>query len=76
LTSIFRDDIPQIADFKGKPILILFFNQGCPGYKGRVLSFANRLVVEKKDKINVIGMHRRFESPEYGVDDFQKAKDE
>ncbi len=76
LTSIFGDDIPNVADFKGKSLLILFFNLGCPGCKGRALPFANRVIHEKNEKINVVGIHTRFEGLEYGVDDFQKAKDE
>ena len=76
LLPIFDKNVPKLGDFKGKPLLILFFNLGCPGCKGRALPFANRIVVENGEKINVIGIHTRFEGPEYGFDDFQLAKEE
>lgn len=76
LTSIFGDDIPHIEDFKGKPLLILFFNLGCPGCKGRALPFANKMVYEHEDAMNVIGIHTRFEGPEREEEDFIKAKED
>ena len=75
LLPIFDDSVPVLEDYKGKPVLILFFNLGCPGCKGRALPFANRIVVEHADTITVIGIHTRFEGPEYTLDDFQKAKE-
>ena len=65
-----------MEDYKGKPLLILFFNLGCPGCKGRALPFANRIVVENGDNIGVVGIHTRFEGPEYKLEDFQKAKED
>ncbi|MEO2053111.1 MAG: thioredoxin family protein, partial [Allomuricauda sp.] len=52
LLPIFEDSVPQLKDFKGKPLLILFFNLGCPGCKGRALPFANRVVFENGKKVN------------------------
>lgn len=75
LLPIFDDAVPALEDFKGKPLLILFFNLGCPGCKGRALPYANRVVVENGSTINVVGIHTRFEGPEYTLEDFQKAKD-
>lgn len=74
LLSIFDKTAPNLEDFKGKPLLILFFNLGCPGCKGRALPFANRIVVESGENINVVGIHTRFEGPEYMLEDFEKAK--
>lgn len=76
LESIFGDTVPNIEDYRGKPLLILFFSLGCPGCKGRALPYANRVVVEHRDKINLIGIHTRFEGPEYLLEDFQKAKED
>lgn len=76
LETIFGDKVPTVEDFKGKPLLILFFNLGCPGCKGRALPYANRIVVENGDDVNVIGIHTRFEGPEYKLSDFEKAKEE
>ena len=76
LLPIFEDSVPALEDYKGKPLLILFFNLGCPGCKGRALPFANRIVVENGDNIGVVGIHTRFEGPEYKLEDFQKAKED
>lgn len=76
LETIFGDQVPNIESFKGKSLLILFFNLGCPGCKGRALPYANRTVVEKGNKVEVIGIHTRFEGPDYVLEDFQKAKED
>ncbi|CAM1342429.1 TlpA family protein disulfide reductase [Tenacibaculum amylolyticum] len=76
LTSIFNNKVPALENYKGKPLLILFFNLGCPGCKGRALPYANRVVVENGEHINVIGIHSRFEGPEYHIEDYIKAKEE
>ena len=76
LETIFGDNVPNIKVFKGKPLLILFFSLGCPGCKSRALPFANKMVVENRDKMNVLGIHTRFEGPEFSVEDFEEAKEE
>lgn len=76
LESIFGDEVPSVEDFKGKPLLILIFSLGCPGCKGRAIPYANRVVVENGEKVNVVGIHTRFEGPEYGLQDFEKLKEE
>ncbi|MCB0485434.1 MAG: TlpA disulfide reductase family protein [Flavobacteriaceae bacterium] len=76
LETIFGDTVPMLKQFKGKPLLILFFSLGCPGCKGRALPYANRVVYENGERINVIGIHTRFEGPEYKIEDFKKAKDD
>ena len=75
LETIFGDKVPQVEDFKGKPLLILFYYLGCPGCKGRAIPFANRLVYEKSP-INVIGIHTRFEGKTYTDDELKAAKEE
>lgn len=76
LLPIFDAFVPSVEDYKGKPLLILFFNLGCPGCKGRALPFANRIVLENAGKIDVMGIHTRFEGIEYKLEDFQKAKED
>ena len=76
LEQIFGDTVPNVEDYKGKPLLILFFNIGCPGCKGRALPYANRVIVENGDNVNVIGIHTRFEGPEYVLEDFKKVKED
>jgi len=76
LSPIFESAVPSLDELKGKPLLILFFNLGCPGCKGRALPYANRVVVENGDDINVVGIHTRFEGPEYQFKDFKKAQED
>lgn len=55
----------RTVDFLGKPLIILFFNLGCPGCKGRAIPFANWINIEYKDKINVVGIHTNFEGVDF-----------
>lgn len=68
--------VPQLKDFKGKPLLILFFNLGCPGCKGRALPFANWVNLEYKDKINVVGIHTNFEGVDFTDEQLINCKSE
>ena len=69
LESLRNEKVPHHADFKGKPLLILFFYLGCPGCTGRAIPFANKMVYEHGDKISVLGIHSNVEGPEYSDDD-------
>lgn len=69
LESVGSVDVPNYKDFKGKPLLILFFYLVCPGCTGRAIPFANKMVYEHGDKINVLGIHSNFEGPEYSDED-------
>lgn len=75
LESLGNQKVPHYKDFKGKPLLILFFYLGCPGCTGRAIPFANRMVYEHQDKINVLGIHSNFEGPEYSDDDITSTLD-
>ena len=75
LEPIFDETVPDINSFAGKPLLILFFNLGCPGCKGRAIPFANLLVHEGKE-VSVIGIHSRLEGKDYSKNDLKAAKDE
>ena len=76
LLPIFDKKVPNLEDFRGKALLILFFNLGCPGCKSRALPYANKVVYENGESVNVIGIHTRFEGPEYTLEDFQKVKED
>ena len=69
LESLNNEKVPYFTDFKGKPLLILFFYLGCPGCIARAIPFANRMVYEHGDTINVLGIHSNFEGPDYSDDD-------
>lgn len=76
LEPIFGEAAPKVEAYKGKPLLILFFSLGCPGCVGRAVPFANRMVYENADRMNVIGIHTNFEGPEFSNERFAQAKDE
>lgn len=64
--------VPKLEDYKGKPLLILFFYLGCPGCKGRAVPYANRIVYENSG-IEVMGIHTRFEGRAYTDDEITAA---
>lgn len=72
---IFDEILPKTDDFFGKPLLILFFSLGCPGCLGRAIPYANRIIYENGDKINVIGIHTNFEGVNFAKEQFQRAKE-
>ncbi|MDF1695276.1 MAG: TlpA disulfide reductase family protein [Saprospiraceae bacterium] len=77
IESIFSEDtVPNVADFKGKPLLVLFFSLGCPGCLGRAIPYANRIVYENEAQINVVGIHTNFEGIDIPKAKFERAKDE
>ena len=77
LSSIDNNErVPTVEDFKGKALLILFFNLGCPGCLGRAIPYANRIVLEKSEEIKVIGIHTNFEGIAFTNEQFDKAKED
>jgi thiol-disulfide isomerase/thioredoxin len=75
--TIFSEEkVPVVKDYLGKPLLILFFNLGCPGCLGRAIPYANRIVFENGDKINVLGIHTDFEGIDFKQERFEKAREE
>lgn len=77
IESIFDGEIaPNITDYKGKPLMILFFSLGCPGCLGRAIPYANRVVYENGENINVLGIHTNFEGIDFPVKKFEEAKKE
>ena len=76
IESIFGNEVPKISDFSGKPTLILIFSLGCPGCLGRAIPFANRMVFEYGENLNVIGIHSDFGKEGFTLEQFQKAKDD
>lgn len=76
LEKIFEEEPPQKEAFLGKPLLILFFSLGCPGCLGRAIPYANRMVYELGDQIQVLGIHTNFESLDISTEKFAKAQEE
>ncbi len=74
LDTIFGDEVPNVEDYKGKPLLVLIFNLGCPGCVGRAIPFANRMVYEYGERLNVLGIHTNFEGVDFPRERFEKAK--
>ena len=75
LETILGDDLPELSAYLGKPLVLLFFSLGCPGCLGRAIPYGNRLVYEKGDKLNVLGIHTNFEGIDFDRDKFAKAKE-
>lgn len=77
IEPIFEGDVaPLVEDYLGKPLLILFFSLGCPGCLGRAIPYANRMVYENGDQVNVIGIHTNFEGIDFPKAKFESAKAE
>ena len=77
IESIFEEEkIPKVEDYLGKPLWLLFFSLGCPGCVGRAVPYANRVVYENGEQINVIGIHTNFEGIDFKHERFEKAKKE
>lgn len=79
LNSILVDEIPTIEDFKGKPLLILFYHLDCIACKGRAFPYSNRLIYDNIG-VNVIGIHSRintkFSTKIYTKQEHQEVNDE
>ena len=76
LDTIFGEKVPSLNSYHGKPMLILFFSLGCPGCLGRAIPYANRIVYENSDYINVVGIHTDFHQTDFDTKQFIKAKEE
>ncbi len=76
IETIMGNEIPDIAQYHGKPLLILFFNLGCPGCLGRAIPYANRIVYENGGALNVMGIHTNFEGIDFPTDRFKQAREE
>jgi len=77
IESIFdKKDPPMVSDYVGKPLLVLFFSLGCPGCLGRAIPYANRVVYENGENINVIGIHTNFEGIDFKQEKFENARKE
>jgi peroxiredoxin len=52
---------PGLRAFRGRPVLLLFFNIGCAGCTGRALPFSLELA-ERYPELQIIGLHTSFEA--------------
>ena len=68
IEGVFDDSVPEVQDFRGTPLLILFFNLSCPGCLGRAIPYANGLIVDEKVNINVVGIHSNFNGADFMID--------
>lgn len=76
ITPILNTEAPSVRSFLGKPLLILFFSVGCPGCLGRAIPYANRIVYEKGDQIDVLGIHSQFEQKTIPLAQFKQLQEE
>lgn len=76
IESIFGEPLPAVEDYLGKPLLILIFSLGCPGCLGRAIPFANSVVYNYGEEVNVAGIHTNFEGVDFDKEYFSKMKAE
>ncbi|MEM6700666.1 MAG: redoxin family protein [Bacteroidota bacterium] len=76
IEPIFGDQLLNKEDFLSKPLLLLFFSLGCPGCLGRAIPYANRIVYERGEQMNVLGIHTNFEAIDFSQEQFEKAKEQ
>ena len=69
-------DVPKVENYFGKPLLILIFSLDCPGCVGRAIPFANRIVFENGENLNVLGIHTNADQCEYTCTQFKQAQDD
>jgi thiol-disulfide isomerase/thioredoxin len=55
---------PPLADFRGHPLLVLFWGLGCPACKGRALPFTRELR-RHYPALSIVGVHTHLEGPKY-----------
>lgn len=55
---------PSLHHFEGQPLLILFFNLGCIGCRGRAIPYAVRFS-ELYPHLQVVGIHSNFAGIDY-----------
>lgn len=76
LEAIGDSSIPELSDFAGKPLVILFLSLGCPGCLGRAIPYANRLVHESSDRLSVIGISSNYDGVSHSDDQWAAAERE
>lgn len=76
IESLDQSVVRDVFSYAGKPLVILFFNLGCPGCKGRAIPYANWLNLEFKDQINVVGIHTNFEGVDFSDQELIDCKSE
>lgn len=64
IKSLDNKPTPSIYSFQGRPLLILFFNLGCIGCRGRAIPYSIRFA-ELYPNLQVVGIHTNFEGVHY-----------
>ena len=70
IESINGSDASQLGDFSGAPLLLLFFNIGCPACLGRAVPYALNLQ-KQFPELKILGIHTRFEGREFPAEQIQ-----
>lgn len=64
IKSLDHKPAPTLESFFGRPVLLLFFNLGCIGCRGRAIPYADRFK-ELYPHLQVIGIHSNFSGIDY-----------
>ncbi|MDW3650687.1 MAG: TlpA disulfide reductase family protein [Bacteroidia bacterium] len=73
IESLDGSEVPSLASFRGKFVLILIFSRGCPGCMGRAIPFSLELQ-KNYPELQTIAIHSRFEGPEYSNHQIEEVK--
>jgi thiol-disulfide isomerase/thioredoxin len=71
IESLTGEAVPRLEEFRGRPVLVLFYATGCPGCKARALPYANTVHWEYPE-LKAIGIHTRFDGPLYSNDQIKE----
>lgn len=65
-------ETPQVSELRGKPLVLLLFNFGCPGCIYRAIPFMNELLKKHQNEINFLGVHTNHEGVDFSKEEIQK----
>ena len=66
ITTLNGNPSPKLTDFRGKPLLILFFSRGCNGCMGRAIPMT-KTFREEYPQLQIVGIHTHFEGMKYSL---------
>lgn len=75
LESALDEEVPALADFRGKPVLLLFFSLRCPNCFRNAIPHANQLLAKWGEQLPVLGIHTFFEGGDFRQEQYEEARE-
>ena len=66
---------PELAQYRGKNLLVLFYSMGCPGCLGRAIPFSLQLQ-KTYPELQLVAIHTHFERSKHTPEQIRKAADQ